>query len=69
MAQIRIPVVEDVCLGYRVYRGSVMACELEPAIWIDFYDDVVNPKGYFKSFPKNKRGIGFPITPPISIGI
>ena len=46
MGQIRIDVVENVCLGYRVYRGSVKACDLEPATWIDFYDEEVNPMGY-----------------------
>jgi DGQHR domain-containing protein len=50
MARIRIKVVEDVCLGYKVYRGSVKACDLEPATWIDFYDEDVNPMGYQRPF-------------------
>ena len=28
MAQIKLNVVEDTCLGYRVYRGCVKACDL-----------------------------------------
>ncbi len=50
MAQIKIGVVKDVCLGYTVYRGSVKACDLEPATWIDFYDEEVNPLGYQRPF-------------------
>ena len=54
MAQIRIKVVEDVCLGYKVYRGSVKACDLEPATWIDFYDEEVNPIGYQRPFNEER---------------
>lgn len=54
MAQIRIKVVEDVCLGYKVYRGSVKACDLEPATWIDFYDEDVNPLGYQRPFNEER---------------
>jgi len=50
MAQIRIGVIKDVCLGYTVYRGNVKACDLEPATWIDFYDEEVNPLGYQRPF-------------------
>ncbi len=50
MAQIKFRVVEDNCLGYRVYRGCVKACDLEPATWIDFYDEEVNPLGYQRPF-------------------
>lgn len=50
MTQIIIDVVKDVCLGYTVYRGSVKACDLEPATWIDFYDEEVNPLGYQRPF-------------------
>lgn len=50
MAQIKLNVVEDTCLGYRVYRGCVKACDLEPATWIDFYDEEVNPLGYQRPF-------------------
>jgi len=56
MAQIRINVVEDVCLGYKVYRGSVKACDLEPATWIDFYDEEVNPMGYQRPFNEERSG-------------
>jgi len=61
MAQIRIKVVEDVCLGYKVYRGSVKACDLEPATWIDFYDDEVNPMGYQRPFneERSKEAAGY----------
>lgn len=54
MAQIRIGVVKDVCLGYTVYRGSVKACDLEPATWIDFYDEEVNPLGYQRPFNEER---------------
>jgi len=50
MARIRIDAIKDVCLGYTVYRGSVKACDLEPATWIDFYDEEVNPLGYQRPF-------------------
>ncbi len=50
MTQIKIGVVKDVCLGYTVYRGSVKACDLEPATWIDFYNKEVNPLGYQRPF-------------------
>lgn len=54
MAQIRIGVMEDVCLGYTVYRGSVKASDLEPATWIDFYDEEVNPLGYQRPFNEGR---------------
>ncbi len=54
MAQIRIKVVEDVCLSYKVYRGSVKACDLEPATWLDFYDEEVNPMGYQRPFSEKR---------------
>lgn len=54
MAQIRMQVIEDVCLSYRVYRGSVKTCDLEPATWIDFHDDQVNPIGYQRPFNEKK---------------
>lgn len=50
MGQISIKVTEDISLGYKVYRGSVKACDLEPATWIDFYDEEVNPMGYQRPF-------------------
>jgi hypothetical protein len=50
MARIKIDVIEDVCLGYKVYRGSVKASDLEPATWIDFYDEEVNSLGYQRPF-------------------
>ncbi len=54
MAQIKIGVVNDVCLGYTVYRGSAKACDLEPATWIDFYDEEVNPHGYQRPFNEER---------------
>ena len=54
MAQIKIWAVEDVCLGYKVYRGSIRTCDLEPAIWIDFYDEEVNPMGYQRPFNEGR---------------
>jgi len=56
MAQIRTKVVEDVCLGCKVYRGSVRTCDLEPATWIDFYDEEVNPMGYQRPFNEERSG-------------
>jgi len=50
MAQIKLNVVEDTCLGYQVYRGCMKACDLEPATWIDFYDEEVNALGYQRPF-------------------
>lgn len=38
------------CLGYTVYRGSVKAKELAPALWIDFHDEEHNPYGYQRPF-------------------
>lgn len=54
MAKIKISVVKDVCLGYTVYRGSVKACDLDPATWIDFYDEDVNPRGYQRPFNEER---------------
>ena len=54
MAQIKLNVIEDTCLGYRVYRGCVKACDLETATWIDFYDEEVNPLGYQRPFNKER---------------
>lgn len=55
MAQIRIQAIEDICPGHRVYRGNVKACDLEPAMWIDFHDEEVNPMGYRRPFNKVER--------------
>lgn len=54
MAQIKLNVVEDTCLGYQVYRGCVKTCDLEPATWIDFYDEEVNPLGYQRPFDERR---------------
>lgn len=54
MGQISIKATEDICLGYKVYRGSVKACDLEPAMWIDFYDEEVNPMGYQRPFNEER---------------
>jgi len=56
MTQIRINVVKDNCLGCEVYRGSVRARDLEPATWIDFYDEEVNPMGYQRPFNEKRSG-------------
>jgi len=54
MAQIKLNVVQDTCLGYKVYRGCVKACDLEPATWIDFYDEELNPLGYQRPFNEKR---------------
>jgi len=54
MGQIIVDVLEDTCLGYRVYRGSVKTSDLEPATWIDFFDEEVNPKGYQRPFNEKR---------------
>jgi DGQHR domain-containing protein len=54
MAQIKVNVIEDSCLGYQVYRGCAKACDLEPATWIDFYDEEVNPRGYQRPFDEKR---------------
>lgn len=50
MKRITIPVVKSTSLGYTVYRGSIRAKELYPALWIDRYDEDVNPHGYQRPF-------------------
>jgi DGQHR domain-containing protein len=50
MGNIRIKVKRDVCLGYEVFRGSAKAKKLAPAMWIDFYDQELNPYGYQRPF-------------------
>lgn len=50
MKRISIPVVKSTSLGYTVYRGSIRARELYPALWIDRYDEDVNPHGYQRPF-------------------
>ncbi|MEE8194735.1 MAG: hypothetical protein V3T73_04470 [Dehalococcoidales bacterium] len=54
MGQISIRVTEGISLGYKVYRGSVKACDLDPATWIDFYDEEVNPVGYQRPFNEKR---------------
>lgn len=50
MGRIEIKVKRDTCLGYEVFRGSVEARELAPALWIDFYDQELNQYGYQRPF-------------------
>ena len=50
MGRIEIKVKRDTCLGYEVFRGSVEARELAPAMWIDFYDQELNQYGYQRPF-------------------
>jgi|GEM_PF-3449916 len=50
MQRIKIPVIKCQSLGYAVYRGSLKAKELYPALWIDRYDEDVNPLGYQRPF-------------------
>jgi len=54
MATISIKVKRDVSLGYEVYRGSIKARELFPALWIDFYDQERNPYGYQRAFNRER---------------
>jgi DGQHR domain-containing protein len=50
MRRISIPVIKSQSLGHSVYRGSIKAKELYPALWIDRYDEEVNPDGYQRPF-------------------
>lgn len=50
MRRLTISVIKSTSLGYRVFRGSVKAKELYPALWIDRYDEDVNPLGYQRPF-------------------
>jgi len=55
MARLEIIVKRDTCLGYDVFRGSIEARSLAPAMWIDFYDQDVNPYGYQRPFNTRRR--------------
>lgn len=50
MRRISIPVIKCQSLGHTVYRGSIKAKELYPALWIDRYDEDTNPDGYQRPF-------------------
>jgi DGQHR domain-containing protein len=50
MKRISIPLMKCQSLGHTIYRGSVKAKELYPALWIDRYDEDVNPYGYQRPF-------------------
>ncbi len=50
MKRISIPVVKCQSLGHVVYRGSIKAKELYPALWIDRYDEDFNLDGYQRPF-------------------
>ena len=54
MRTIKIKVKRDTCLGYEVFRGSVKANKLESAVWIDFYDQELNPLGYQRPFDSKR---------------
>ena len=54
MKTISVPVIQDTCLGYAVFRGSIKARDLADAVWTDFYDEVYNPNGYQRPFDKAK---------------
>lgn len=54
MKRISIPVVKCQSLGHTVYRGSVKARELYPALWIDRYDEDANPEGYQRPFNEER---------------
>jgi DGQHR domain-containing protein len=54
MRRIRIPVIKCQSLGYTVYRGSIKAKDLYPALWIDRYDEDVNPFGYQRPFNEER---------------
>lgn len=54
MRRISIPVIKCRSLGHTVYRGSIKARELYPALWIDRYDEVANPEGYQRPFNEER---------------
>jgi DGQHR domain-containing protein len=54
MQRIKIPVIKGQSLGCIVYRGSIKAKELYPALWIDRYDEDVNPLGYQRPFNEER---------------
>ncbi len=54
MRRITIPCVKSFSLGSEVYRGSIIAKELFPALWIDRYDEVYNPDGYQRAFNEKR---------------
>jgi DGQHR domain-containing protein len=54
MKRITIPVIKGASLGHTVYRGSIKAKELYPAMWIDRYDEEGNPLGYQRPFNKER---------------
>ena len=49
-----MPVIRSTSLGHTVYRGSIRARELCPALWIDRYDEDVNPYGYQRPFNQER---------------
>ena len=51
---IRLKVIQDTCLGYKVYRGSAPARQIVEASWIDFHDPSENPLGYQRAFDKKR---------------
>lgn len=54
MKRISIPVIKCHSLGHVVYRGSIQAKELYPALWIDRYDEDVNSEGYQRPFNEER---------------
>jgi DGQHR domain-containing protein len=50
MKRLELDVVKSQSLGYEVYRGSIKARDLYPALWIDMYDPVDNSEGYQRPF-------------------
>lgn len=54
MKRITIPVIRSKSLGHTVFRGSINANQLFPALWIDRYDEDVNPLGYQRPFNEKR---------------
>ena len=51
-ATLTLTVIEDHCLGHKVYRGTAKAYELVNASWIDFHDPDLNQFGYQRALNK-----------------
>ena len=53
-ATLSLTVIEDICLGHKVYRGTATARELVEASWVDVHDPDVNQYGYQRAFTKSR---------------
>ena len=56
-ATLTLTVIEDHCLGHKVYRGTAKANELIKASWIDRHDIDLNQFGYQRALnkPRSER--------------